>query len=323
MTASHTAGPTPDEALRSVARRVVDAIDLAIDRGLPQQAQRLANGAMRLAVRFPRVADRIARLRLSQGDPEAALAIIDAQPNHSASMRLLRIACLIQLGQKAEAHLELHAWAQHSSAPPPVRHILALLDAAADDYAAAIATVTRDLQHGQDLAALELATVLCASQGRSQQAEYWAARLAEVSIADRAAVDVQLLCESLNLNIHRQPDQIQLAPKQLATLAMELIAAPQSLAILVQWQQTHFKPKTAQLIYSAAQRALPEMEESAPCYEALAHLAVLLGRADAALDWARRGLQTNPMSASLALLLAKLQQQHQPQPADHIARKAA
>jgi len=318
MTASHRAGPRPDDALRCIARRLAEAIDHAIDRGMLRQADRLAANATRLAIHSSRLADRLARLRLAQDDPEAAMAIIDACEKRSASMRLLRVACLVHLGRAAEAHLELNAWSNQSTAPLGARRMLALLDAAAGDHNAAIAALTRNLQHVQDPASLELATILCAAEARNEQAEHWAKRLVRACIVNRATVDVQLLCESLNLSAHAQAKAVTPSPNQVATLAMELAASPESLPVLVQRQEQQLQPMVAQLVYSATEQALAEMEETAAGFEALARLARLLGRRDTALDWARRGLDANPMSAPLALLLAQLQQV---QPVEPVKRK--
>lgn len=308
MIASPKAGPRPDDALRCIARRMADAIDHAVDCGMFEQADRLAANALRLTIHSTRLADCVARLRLTQNNPEAAMAIVDACSKRSASMRLLRIACLLQLGRAAEAHLELNEWSAQSTAPLGARCMLALLDAAVGDCDGAATALSRNLKQVEDPATLELFTILSAADGRSEQAAEWAQRLRQASIVSRATIDIDLLCDSLDMPMAAVAEPVAPSPLQVATLAMELAASPQSLPVLVKRQEEQLQPMVAELLYRATQEAIIEMEESAAAYEALACLAHVLGRTDDAIDWARRGLDEHPMSAPLALLLARLQE---------------
>src|SRR4029453_17641159 len=135
---------------REVARRLADTIERAMDLGLWEHAQRVAESAAQLAHRFPHLADRLARLRLAQRDPQSALNIIDSCAVRPASLRLLRAACLLQLGQRIEAQLDLQEWSRRASAPLQARYMLALLEWHAGDAHAAMEALRRNLRQIED-----------------------------------------------------------------------------------------------------------------------------------------------------------------------------
>ena len=322
MTPKSDAASRPDDVLHSIARRMVEAIDRAVEYGMIAQANRLASHAVRLAGHSSRLTDCIARLRLLQNDAQGALVILEAHADGSTSMQLLKIACMVQLGRVAEAHLLLNEWSRSATAPLAARRMLALLDAASARRHEAVAALTENLQHVEDPASLELLCIVNAAQQRSDQARHWAERLRQACIVNRATVDVQILCESLDLADAAAKEAPTPSPLQVTTLAMELAASPDSLAVLVQHQEAAFEPAVAQLVYQAASRALHEFEHQGTVCESLARLARLLGDEPAAIEWTQRGLQENSMSASLAMLLEQLQGGNAEKPTEP-TRKAA
>ncbi len=307
MTATKTAISCPDETMRCMARRLAEAVEQALDRGMFEQANRLAANGRRLAVHSSRLTDRLARLQLAQNKFDDALAIIDACLSCTASLRMLRAACLVQLGRHAEAHIALYAWSRKSTAPLATRRLLAFLDSASNDDDSAIAALTRNLHHVDDPATLEQLLVICMRQGRSEQAQHWAKRLRQASIVNHGTVEINVLCESLGLD--RNATAAKPSTTQIDALAMELAAEPETLPILVQYQQHSFDAMVASLIYDATQQALDAFDQPAPAFEALARLAMLLKRETEAQQWAHRGLELNPMSASIILLLEQLDQE--------------
>lgn len=322
MSTDAIADSRPSDAMRCIARRLAEAIDHAVERGMLRQARRLADNAVRLAIHSTRLADRIARLRLSQDDPEGAMSIIDACATQSGSMRLLRIACLLKLGRLADAHMQLNEWSGQSTAPLAARRALALIESVHGDRAAASAAVLRNLKHVEDPASLEIFTVLAGAEQEGDRARTWAERLRRACIVSRATVDVDVLCESLGMQFNGANAVIEPTVIQVQTLAMELTASPESLQELVVHQEHTFQPQVAELIRRATEQALDELEEASIGCEALARLSRLFGNHDAALSWAERGLQSNPMSASLTLLLNELRGEAK-QHANEPQRKAA
>jgi hypothetical protein len=227
-------------------------------------------------------------------------------------MRLLRNACLIQLGRHIEAQLDLQQWSRKSTAPLAARCLLAHLDARAGRMQDAADALVRNLQQVDDPTSLALLLVLTAQQDRPEQTQHWAQQLSSASLCANGLVDTDLLIESLNLR--HASMQAQASSAQVASLAMELAAHPESISTLVEHQQRSLQPAVAELIYNALEQAIDELTDVYTGVEALAQLAILLGRTSQAAHWATRGLELNPMSASLRLLLQSIDQHDPTQP---------
>ena len=72
---------------RRVARRVSIALEQALSQQRWSRAERLATAADRLVISHSRVAESLARLRLAQDRPQAALAVVEACRSRTASLR--------------------------------------------------------------------------------------------------------------------------------------------------------------------------------------------------------------------------------------------
>ncbi|MHC4416294.1 MAG: hypothetical protein ACYS0G_13520 [Planctomycetota bacterium] len=291
---------------RRVARRLAGAVDRAIAEGRWEHADRLAARAARLAPRHARLAESLARLRLAQDDPETALRIIDGCRTRPASLRLLRASCLLLLGARAEAHVDLHRWSGRASAPLDARVLLGLLEWQRGDDAAAVQTLQRNLRHLQDPRTLQALLLISVHRGRAPQAEMWAQRLraaCATGAADQGGPDVEILLASLGLPGARR--DAEPTPDEINALALGLITCEPALGALVEAQRRRPHLPTVRLIRQALARALCDLSDAAAGFEAMARLSMMLGDEAAARHWAKRGLAENPMSVPLALLLGQ------------------
>ncbi|UCD74843.1 MAG: hypothetical protein JSV91_13780 [Phycisphaerales bacterium] len=289
---------------RTAARSMADAIDRAMELGLWEHADRLASCAARLAADHPRLTDRLARLRLAQGNAELALSLIEGCRQQPAAMRLLKAACLIMLGRKEEAHADLHRWSRRATAPLDARLMLALLEWEAGDHHAAIRAVARNLKHLEDPRSLQLLLLLALHDSRAEQAEKWAQRLRTCAAASPDVPNLDLLYRSLDLS----PACHEVGPtdEQVNTLAMELVMAEPVIPALVEAQRRQPRRSSARLLCRALEAALPELTDQGAAFEALMSLAVLLDNHEAARGWAEMALELSPMSASVARFLQEL-----------------
>jgi len=308
---------------RARAKALADAIDRAMHMGLWGQAERIARSASRIGPTSSRLTERLARLRLAQDDAEVALAIIDGCAEMTASLRMLRAACLMQLGRKQEAHADLLRWSKKSASPIDARLMLALLEWEAGDDCAATLTLMRNLKHLEDPRTLELLLLIAVAQDRRDRARFWARRLQEVSVFGIGSPYLNLLCCSLQVPPGR--DAAEPTDAQVTMLAMELISAEQVIPSLVEAQRHHPSRGAATLLYRAIKHALDDLTDQARAAEALAKLALLLEEPAAAEHWARKGLERNPMSATLTMLLQHLKLAARPRKrqAHPVARSAA
>ncbi len=303
---------------RGLARRLADVIDGAVALGLWDHADRLAKTAAAMAPDCPRLVEALARLRLAQGDPERALRMIDTCRTRPASLRLLRATCLLFLGERTEAHLDLYRWSSRASAPLDARLLLGLLERGTDD-STAIRTLQRNLRHLEDVRTLQALLLINTRRGRAEQSQTWAGRLRAGCSAcsdDQAAI-TDLLLQSLGmtgLGAGAAP-----TPDQVNALAMELITFESAIPTLAEAQRRRPHLPTARLLARAVELALPDLSDGSAALQVLARLSVVLGDREAALRFAERGLARNPMSAQLALLVDELTGPMPPDPAGAVA----
>ncbi|MHC4082575.1 MAG: tetratricopeptide repeat protein [Planctomycetota bacterium] len=296
--------PAPTGPPRRLARRLADAIDRAMALGLWEHADRLARTAASLAPGYARLAEPLARLRLAQGDPETALRVIEGCRTLPASLRLLRAACNLSLGARAEADLDLHQWSARASAPIDARLMLGLLEWRRGDDA--VGTLQRNLRHLEDQRTLQALLLVSLHCGLAEQAKVWARRLRTgCAGGGRSTVrSVDLMLRSLGMaGVH--PDE-QPTREQVNALAMELITFEPAIKTLTEAQCRRTHLPTVQLLHEAIEQALPDLCNPAEALHALARLSMLEGDRRAALGFAERGLDENPMSAPLSLLVEQL-----------------
>ncbi len=268
-------------------------------------ADRLARTAASYAPGYPRLVEPIARLRLAQGDPETALRMIETCRTPPASLRLLRATCLLFLGERTQANLDLYRWSARASAPLDARLLLGLMERGSDD-ATAVRSLLRNLRHLEDPRTLQALLLISTQRGRPEQADVWAGRLraggrtgneGEAEISD-------LMLQSLAMpGLHTDTEP---TADQANALAMELITFEPAIATLTKAQQRQPHLPTVLLLARAIEQALADLSDRSSAMHALARLSVLLGDTDAACRWAKQGLAANPMSAALVLLVEKL-----------------
>ncbi|MHC4210148.1 MAG: tetratricopeptide repeat protein [Planctomycetota bacterium] len=303
-TARRQAPPPPAAPSRRLARRLADALDRSMALGLWDHAERLARIAAPLAPGCARLAEPLARLRLAQGDPETALRVIEGCRTLPASMRLLRATCNLFLGAWSDADLDLHRWSARASAPLDARLMLGLLEWRRNDDATG--TLKRNLRHLEDPRTLQALVLVCVHRGQREQAKVWARRLRTccAGAGPGATGSIDLMLRSLGMDGVR-PD-VEHTPEQVNALAMELITYEPAIATLTEAQCHRTHLPTVRLLHLAIEQALPDLGDPAGALHALARLAILEGDREAALGFARRGLDENPMSAALSLLLTEL-----------------
>ncbi|MCI0365116.1 MAG: hypothetical protein L0219_14665 [Phycisphaerales bacterium] len=303
---------------RRIARRVGEALDRAMELGLWEHAERVAASAMRLAPQHAVVAERLARLRAAQGDFQAALAIVDSCASRPASLRLLRAVCLLQLGRRLEAHLDLREWSRAASAPLQARLLLALLEWLEGDQRSAIDALLRNLKQFQDPRSLTALMLIAAAEDRPKLAAYWAQRLRVVCAWNRGTPDIDIVMRSLEMDGF---DRSAILPTeaQVQTLATELLGNEMVVPALVEAQrrikdqmdQDLVNPKArsapgALLLKRAIEKTLDDLADRATGYVALAQVCLLEEDSKGALEWAARGLREFPLSANLARLASQL-----------------
>ncbi len=313
-TSTASTGPRPEPlrlGSRQLARRLADAIDRALALGLWDHAERLARTAAPLASGYARLAEPLARLRLAQGDAETALSIIDTCRTPPASLRMLRAVCLLSLGARAEANIDLLRWSAKASAPIDARLLLGLLDRHGDDTAA-IQVLQRNLKHLEDPRTIQALLLLSVQRGRREQAETWAARL-QGCCTESWGPEADLMLQSLGMSGIRA--DAEPTPEQVNALTMELITFEPAIETLVEAQRRRLHVPTARLLRRAIEQALPDLADPAAALHAMARLSLQLGDQTAARAFAERGLAANPMSAPLALLLQELGDPTPPEPA--------
>jgi hypothetical protein len=306
---------------RRIARQIGEALDRAMELGLWEHAERVAATAMRLAPQHAVVAERVARLRAAQGDFQAALAIVETCGSRPASLRLLRAVCLLQLGRRLEAHLDLREWSGQASAPLQARLLLALLEWLDGDQRSATDSLLRNLKQFQDPRSLAALLLMAAAEDRPKLAAYWADRLAVVCAWNSGAPDISIVLRSLEMDGF---DRSSIVPTeaQVQTLATELLANEIVIPALVEAQRrikeqreqdlvnpTARRAPGALLLKRAIERSLDDLADRATGYVALAQLCFLEEDSKAALEWAVRGLREFPLSANLARLAAQLEAQ--------------
>jgi len=301
--ADRPAAVTPPQ--QHLARKLADAIDRAVALGMWDHADRLARTAAPLATGYPRLVEPLARLRLAQGDPETALRLIETCRTPPASLRMLRATCLLFLGSRTEAHLDLYRWSSRASAPLDARLLLGLLERDGDD-ATAVRTLLRNLRHLEDPRTLQALLLISTQRARPEQAKVWADRLrtAGRSGSEGAAEISDLMLQSLGMPGLRA--DAEPTTDQANALAMELITFEPAITTLTEAQRRRPHLPTALLLTRAIQQALPDLSDQSSALHAMARLSVLLGDYEAARSWAGKGLAANPMSAALVLLVNEL-----------------
>jgi hypothetical protein len=299
------------ETLRQ-SKQLCAAIDRGAELKLWDHVDRLAQSASKLSWFDAALAERLARVKVAQGEPETALAMLDRGVNSPATSRLLRIMCLLHSGARTQARLQLTEWLPRtlgngSDMPDEAKLLLALLEWHEGDIEAA-GNLLRDVAEGTDDNIVRWAQMtlilLAAARGQWDRATARSRTLAESDngLSER---EIALMLDSLRLG--RPVDPEQQRHERIEQMARELPDAAHLIEPIVEAQRRQFDQPVAEELYEALDKAFTHMgEHQAVAAEAVARLGVLLGQHDDAVKWARRGLALNPMSARLVLLLNEL-----------------
>lgn len=298
--------PRPPQHERLIARTLAEDIDRAINAGRWDHAEQLADAAGRLAPDCARLSEQLARLRLTRGDAETALRIVEGCRAMPSSLRLLRAVCLWLVGERIEAHLDLHRWSAKASAPLDARLLLGLIELRLGDVDRSIEALQRNLRHLEDPRSLEALILVHLLNDRPDQADAWAQRLRRRSCIGAVAPEADPLLRSLGMP--GLPDEAEPTQEHVANLAMELICFEPAIHALVTAQHSRFHLPTVRLLAPAIAKALPDLNDASAGMHALARLSLLQGERQQARRWAERGLAQNPMSAPLAIMLRELSQ---------------
>lgn len=309
------------------AKQLCAALDRGAELQLWDHVERLAESASKLPWLDAPLADRLARIKVAQGEPATALAMLDRGVSTPASSRLLRIMCLLHTGARMQAQLELREWmrSEHGSpAPREARLLLALLDWQAGDIESA-SDLMRDVAHGTEDDVMRWAqmalVLLAAARGQWDRATAQARKLAgdDACISER---EIALMLDSLRLANPVDPEQQR--SERIEQMARELPAAFHLIEPLVEAQRRQLDEPVAEELLEALEKSLDLAgPHHAAAAEGAARLAAMLGDTAKAIVWAQRGLAVNPMSARLALLINELTESGDARPAAHRAGGAA
>ena len=278
ITAPNSSDGSGELDRRELARRLTAELDAALQQGKLTLANRLAESAMLIASAHPHLCDRIARLRLMQGDSETALRIIESCIWQSASLRLLRSICLVSLGRRHEAHLDLQAWSRRAAAPLRARQLLALLDCTIGDEQSAIQALQRNLRQLEDPATLSTLALIGMAQGRFEWVGRWIERLNAVVTHDRSADLMELAMSTIDRPAAGHPAQAALE-RRIAMLAGELAANEQVIPVLVESQRLQPDAEAIALLVAGIEHALPRFEQPEAAIQALEALQAIASRA--------------------------------------------
>lgn len=284
----------------ATARELARAIDHAMERGQVELAGRLAMTAARIAPVSARLTESLARLRLATGRPDAALAMIDACRRRPSSLRLLRLACLVELGRSGEAHLDLAEWSRHTTMPLAGRLLLALSEWETGDRARALQLLQDNLAEVEDPLSLELLFILATLEGRFGLASLTAARLERYTMYPLERDEIELFMVSLD---RARPVPREVPRQDLERLTLELIACESALPLLVESFERRFDEPSAALLVQAAEQALSELRDQPSAIASMIRLNIRLDRLDLAQRWLARGLAAYPMSTALARVM--------------------
>lgn len=289
----------------AIARELSQALDRLMQRGQWEQASRTAQTAIRIAREHPMLCERIARMQLAQRETEASLNLIETCCERTSSLRLLHVACLLQLGRRHEAHLELRHFAMKSCAPVQARLLLGLLEWHSGDTRAAHEALTRNNRQIQDPHTLLALALINMVAGNLEQAVRWAQSVQQSGAWSADAPLFQAILHSVGLPFEVEPSAP--AVDQIEALAVELLANEQVIPALVHAHQSQCDWLRATLLARAIEQALPDLEDRAGGYLALCDLYAAIGDADEAASWLRKGAAACPMSVALARRINELE----------------
>lgn len=228
--------------------------------------------------------------------------------SESNDKKLERICQAYIQGQRAGAELELHDWARHEDCPDEARVLLACALTARGEREHALAILHQQVdlaaqQYSEDLgrmlvAVLTEADLTESAQRAAHQCFHQLGHQGQMA-AWLEAVDAPGFGEHVS-----KPDAA------IEELALELSSQFRLIPSLVAAQKIDPDTDDICMLRDAMMGMAPhahDQRETLTLSLALAELSLLLDDHDEARRWAYRGLRIDPLSASLALILAQVQ----------------
>ncbi len=281
-----------------VAQEVIADAELALRRGETEAAEQTIERAMSIDATSTRLTELRVWAFWCADRLDAALNILDTHPSQTPRLKLLRLMLFGLTGRREEARLELAQWSRQDPCPIAARALLALMEMDEGRLDAARLSIKRNLDRHLDHESLTLLVLIDLAEDLPDATQQAASQLG-LWFAHRRPV--QPLLASLSL---RKPSRQASAPIEMVSqLAGELLRDPELIPTLVVAQRCRPNPARIDLLRRALARAVGDLGDPAPAYEALAELSQLAGDEQMARHWAVRGLKHHPYSATLALLL--------------------
>ena len=291
---------------RLQARRLAAATDacrdlrIALWTGDVERAARAIRKGLAGDAAHPEFIELRAWYALQAGCTDQALEVLEKYARPTARLKLLTQAMRCLAGRKAQAHLELSQWARQDDCPTLGRVLLAWLDLEADQPEHAAAALQRNLARGLDPMTGQLQVLVDLAQELPEATREAAERLLHQAGHDPST---RRFLGSLSLT---ETASKHIPLETVEQLAAELIGEPQLIPTLVRAQQINPQSSQIDLLRRSLARVVSDLDAPYVAIEALAELAVVADDADDARRWIQRGLQEQPFSARLAILLDNL-----------------
>ena len=297
------AGNGPLQAIRYlVANEACAALDQAMRRGDDEAARRAIARGLAVDPNFTRLTELRAWYHLGRHEPHRALELLESESDPSPRMKLMLQLVRLQAGRKAMAHLELNAWARQADCPDAARLLLATLDMEAGHMRDAHIVLTSRAELATDPLACRMLILLELAQDSPQ-----AARRAATILLHRLGRQERTRRFVTSLGLADHFSEAELPIEMVDQLAGELRHRHPIIPSLVAVQRCQPDRLRIELLRRAVARIVDELADPMGAIEALTALAELAGDIDEGCRWARRGLKLQPMNATLAMALDRLQ----------------
>jgi hypothetical protein len=283
-----------------------------LEAGDTAAAQAAAERGLAHDPRHPALREVSAWCALLTGRPADAVQTLEHEPAPSARRRLLLNLARAQSGRLAEAHLDLCEWSRCERCPAEALLLRAILDLQHSDSAAARAALQTSLDRSPDTLAWQMMTLLDLEPLTPSPQPLSSAAMLAHAFGHEAVVARWLA--SLDITAEQTAAQVPLPI--IDQLAAQLLQHPFVIPTLVVAQRHEPRPHRIELLRRAIGRIVWELPDPVPAVEALAELSILSAQHDDARRWVHHGLRHRPYSASLALLLDRIDRDTSPAATD-------
>lgn len=284
-----------------------------------QEVNELVNKILNKDRKFSRLGDILARWHLEKGRPNQALNILENLAlDSTSSIRLLANICRCIANRRTEAFIDLLHWMDDPSCPVAARVLFALLQIIDNaNRQVAVQTLIQNIKQIADPVSLQLLILINVEAGRIQEAEYWLDKFSNTATTWINQNQDHLWLTKLGMS--NQNRVLQPPAHMIEVLAVELQGDENLIPSLVAAQYHSPDASYIQLLRAALKKALPELEQQISAIEALAQLAIITGDYNSARTWINRGLEQNPLSVPLAIMLSEISSasMYDVKPGDH------